>query len=144
MKNLFLTSSPITEPRKPLNNRNRFAERLSDCIRGRQNALFVCSDPSDLRLTEYFASAVRDAMALSGIRFDNYSVLDSRNEEQADALVRSANLLILAGGHVPTQNAFFAKSGLREIMQNYAGTVLGIIGLFEYISGNWKTRKLLV
>ena len=126
MKKLVLTSSPLNEPGKPLNSQNRFAERLSDCVRGGHNTLFICSDPSEIRLTDYYSGAVWHAMELSGIRFDNYAVLDSRNEEQADMLVRSADLLILAGGHVPTQNAFFAKIGLRSLMQDYAGTVFGI------------------
>ena len=35
-------------------------------------------------------------------------------------------LLILGGGHVPTQNRFFQKIGLRERMKAFAGLVIGI------------------
>jgi len=34
--------------------------------------------------------------------------------------------VILAGGHVPTQNRFFEAIGLRGLMRRYAGVVLGI------------------
>ena len=41
-------------------------------------------------------------------------------------LVQEPNLLILFGGHVPTQNHFFKKICLRELLKNYEGVVIGI------------------
>ena len=35
-------------------------------------------------------------------------------------------MVILGGGHVPTQNRFFRKTGLREILRDYQGIVIGI------------------
>jgi dipeptidase E len=40
--------------------------------------------------------------------------------------VRQADLIVLAGGHVPTQNAFFQRIRLRELLKTYDGVVLGI------------------
>ena len=34
--------------------------------------------------------------------------------------------MILGGGHVPTQNRFFHEIGLRELMKEYEGIVVGI------------------
>ena len=53
-------------------------------------------------------------------------MLDGRNEAEAAKLVENAELIILAGGHVPTQHSFFLHIGLRELMRNYKGVVLGI------------------
>ena len=50
---------------------------------------------------------------------------DRRNMQASERLC-CYGLLILAGGHVPTQNAFFREIGLREKIHRYAGTVLGI------------------
>ena len=53
-------------------------------------------------------------------------MLDGRNAEQADALIRDSNLIFLAGGHVPTQNRFFRQIGLRKLLGEYKGIVVGI------------------
>lgn len=124
MKQLFLTSSPFTQPGKALNDRNKFVERLSAC--SRRKALMITSDPSDTGFTEEFSGAIRFTMELSGIVFDDYSVLDGRNKEHADELVRASDFIILAGGYTPTQNAFFNEIGLRESMKDFDGTVFGI------------------
>ena len=126
MPKLFLTSSPFAAPGAPLNGKNCFAVRFAACVRGMRRALFITSDPAHVRFTESFSDAVRLTMELTGIRFPDYTILDGRNRERAAELVQSAELIILAGGHVPTQNAFFAEIGLRAMMRQFDGTVLGI------------------
>ncbi|MBR3390391.1 MAG: Type 1 glutamine amidotransferase-like domain-containing protein [Prevotella sp.] len=123
-KQLFLVSSPFTEPGKPLNESNQFVERLSKCEH--QRALMITSDPSDIGLSEGFSYAIQHTMALSGITFENYIILDDRNKMDAQELVAASDFIILGGGHVPTQNAFFAEIGLKDCMKNFDGTILGI------------------
>ena len=41
-------------------------------------------------------------------------------------MVRESDLIVLGGGHVPTQNAFFQKAGLRKKMRGFEGIVMGI------------------
>jgi peptidase E len=51
---------------------------------------------------------------------------DSRNGiEIADAL-QTYDFVILGGGHVPTENAFFKSIGLAEKFKGYKGIVMGI------------------
>lgn len=121
---LFLVSSPFTEPGKPLNENNKFVERLLKCEH--HSALMVTSAPSDIRFSESFSYAIQHTMALSGITFDNYIILDDRNKMDAQELVAASDFIILGGGHLPTQNAFFAEIGLKDCMKNFDGTVLGI------------------
>ena len=121
---LFLVSSPFTEPGKPLNENNKFVERLLKCEH--HSALMVTSAPSDIRFSESFSYAIQHTMALSGITFENYIILDDRNKMDAQGLVAASDFIILGGGHVPTQNAFFAEIGLKDCMKNFDGTVLGI------------------
>lgn len=123
-KQLFLVSSPFTEPGKPLNKSNQFVERLLKCEH--HSALMVTSAPSDIRFSESFSYAIQHTMALSGITFENYIILDDRNKMDAQELVAASDFIILGGGHVPTQNAFFAEIGLKDCMKNFDGTVLGI------------------
>ena len=62
----------------------------------------------------------------AGFVFECFDTLDGRNEDQAVTLVRASDLLILSGGHVPTQNAFFEKIGLRDLLKDFDGIVIGI------------------
>lgn len=126
IKELFLVSSPFSEPEKPLNAENKFVERLCQSLKGVNKALFITSDPDNIEFTEDFSFAIRETMKITGIVFDEYTILDSRNHESARELVLDSEFIILAGGHVPTQNRFFEQINLREAMEQYNGVVLGI------------------
>ena len=62
----------------------------------------------------------------AGIEFSEFAMLDRRNDEFAQELIWESDMIILAGGHVPTQNAFFHKIGLKEKYASYHGIVIGI------------------
>ena len=62
----------------------------------------------------------------SGFKFKNFIPIDGRNGEYAKVLIDNSDMVILGGGHVPTQNRFFQKIGLREILRDYKGIVIGI------------------
>lgn len=125
-RELFLVSSPFLEPGKPLNPDNRFVEKLSRSLEQVKQALFITSDPDNFHFTDDFSFAIRETMKMTGIVFDAYKILDNRNFEHAKELVADSEFIILAGGHVPTQNRFFQKIKLRELMSAYEGVVLGI------------------
>lgn len=122
----FLTSQVNPEDEGKLNGANGFVEelrrRLPDPIRG----LVVCSSPDAWDITDFYAGITKGYFEDEGFRFQEFRVLDSRNEDRAAALIRSSNLIILSGGHVPTQNRFFQRIGLRELLQGYEGVIVGI------------------
>lgn len=123
---LFLTSSLFSEQGKPLTENNNFVRRLRKCLPERPWALMITSAPDDPGLTQGFSGSIRYTMELSGFVFGEYTILDGGNKEQAKELVGTSDLIILADGHVPTQNRFFTEIGLREIMSDFDGTVLGV------------------
>ena len=120
----FLTSSPCTAA--GLNPANGFVEALLEALPGPCRCLFICSDPEGHDRTDGFARDMYEVFTAAGVTFAGFRVLDGRNEEQAPALVAGADLLILAGGHVPTQNRFFEKTGLRELVKDFPGVIVGI------------------
>ena len=126
MRYLFLTSSPFGEQEATLNEKNRFAERFTRCAKQNHNALMITSYPADIEFTERISYDIRHTMELAGIDFERYTILDDRNKVDAKDLVRESDFIILAGGHVATQNAFFTEIGLRDLLVHFAGTVLGI------------------
>ena len=122
----FLTSRTDLPGHEELNPANRFIDELRRVLPNPCRALDICSDPDAWEKTDFYASLTRLYFENAGFRFDSFRVLDGRNADQAEALVRDADLLILGGGHVPTQNRFFQQIGLRELMANYDGVVVGI------------------
>lgn len=123
---LFLTSSPCVAGEAALNPANGFVDALREVLPEGPRCLFVCSDPDSPELTDHFAADMAGAFAQAGMEFSEMAVCDGRNEEDAGWLLGESDLVILAGGHVPTQNAFFRRIGLRELLEGYAGAVMGI------------------
>ena len=109
-----------------LNPANGFEAALREACKGLRTALFICSSPDSPELTERFSAEMRDAIALSGIEFEEWRILDGRNSAVAGLLVGESDVIVLAGGHVPTQNAFFRQIGLRGLLADWDGVVLGI------------------
>lgn len=122
----FLTSSSCLPDSPALNPANGFVDELRRALPDPCRALFVASDPGNTERTERFAGSIRTGFELTGFRFADYQVLDGRNAGQCAALVAGADLLILAGGHVPTQNRFFQDISLRERLTGFDGVVMGI------------------
>ena len=52
-------------------------------------------------------------------------VCDSRNMGAADHIA-DYHVVILGGGHVPTQNNFFRQIGLKEKLNGFSGIIIGI------------------
>jgi len=125
---VFVASSPFIDgaDRAILNPQNDFVDRLQAVLPPNPRALFICSDPGDHEGTCRFGADTVSAFALAGMAFSSYHVLDGENEADAAYLVADSDLIILAGGHVPTQLKFFHKIHLRELLEDYGGSVLGI------------------
>lgn len=125
---VFITSSPFVDgaDRAVLNPENGFVDRLGESLPPFCRALFVCSSPDRRDLNCRFGADVFIAFAEAGIHFSSYAVLDAYNAHEAEELVARSDFLILAGGHVPTQNAFFEEIHLRELLQFHPGVVMGI------------------
>lgn len=125
---VFITSSPCREDvdRPVLTPANGFIDRLREALPPNCRALFICSDPDSFPLMGRFGADMAFAFANEGMPFRSYAILDGGNMDEAPELVHSSDFVILAGGHVPTQNAFFREIRLRELLEGFEGTVMGI------------------
>ena len=125
---VFLTSSPFVDgaDRAVLSNANGLVDRIREALPPFCRALFVCSDPERHDLTCQFGTDMVSAFGDEGMYFSRYAVLDGTNADEAEELVAQSDFIVLAGGHVPTQNAFFRDIHLREILEGYEGVVMGI------------------
>ena len=123
---VFLTSSHNIEGQPDLNPANGFASELLKAVPRPCRGLAVCSDPEDYERTDLHSGKVREGFEVSGVAFSDYQFLDRRNQNKAAELVQGAELIILLGGHVPTQNRFFGEIHLRELLADYNGVIVGI------------------
>ena len=124
----FLTSSPCVygAPRAILNPENGFVENLRRVLPDPIRCLYICSEPDDFGGNDRLGGEMAAAFEEESFRFRGFEVLDRRMQEYARELVWRSDLIILAGGHVPTQNRFFHEIGLKELLRGYQGVVMGI------------------
>jgi peptidase E len=126
MKTCFLTSNPLGTDFHSLNPANGFAEQLTAAVPAKSRALYICSDPDSPEETDRYAYGMKASLKASGFRFSKYAVLDKRNQADAAQLIGQSDFIILAGGHVPTQNRFFTELHLKDMLDPYEGVILGI------------------
>ena len=124
----ILTSSPFVcnAPRAILSPENGLLDHLYRLLPEHPRCLFICSDPDTPDMNDSFAKDVADAFREADLEFSELWVLDRRNQEEAQLLIWKSDIVVMAGGHVPTQNYFFQEIGLKELLQNYQGLILGI------------------
>ena len=125
-REVLLVSSPFAGPGEPFSNQNRFLDRLRISLTDCKKLLLITSDPENVEFTQGFFDAIYYTMEHSDIKIPEYDILDARNMADADKLVFDSACIVLAGGHVPTQNRFFEEIGLRDLLQDYHGVIMGI------------------
>lgn len=125
---LFITSSPFVDgaDRPIMDPQNGLIQRLKQALPPYCRCLYICSSPDRRDLNCTFGADVFQIFAQEGMAFSHYAVLDGDNFYEARKLVGESDLIVLAGGHAPTQNAFFHRIKLPELLSDYNGVVLGI------------------
>lgn len=109
----------------PLLEDNGLVENLKKRWPERANILFIAADPTDREKNDSIRKCFLHAFPLHGLNVDRYTVCDSRNEASAEH-PENYNVIILSGGHVPTQNRFFRRIGLMEKIAAFKGILIGI------------------
>ncbi|MBR2342755.1 MAG: Type 1 glutamine amidotransferase-like domain-containing protein [Clostridia bacterium] len=87
--------------------------------------LVIASDPDDHRGNDEMARRMLDTFLMSGLSVSSLLVCDGRNTAAADNL-SEVDILFLSGGHVPTENRFMKRLGLRERLADFDGSVLAL------------------
>lgn len=128
---LFLTSSPTGPLDKSravegFDRKNRLVENLKARWPERARCLLISAAPAQAEFADGMRAHMEQAMRVSALPFSAFDIWDDRTQDfSAEALSRY-DVVFLGGGHVPTQNAFFRRIGLRESMRRFRGLVIGI------------------
>lgn len=136
----FLTSSFVEYQTvneyvpKPLDESNGFGDNLRKYWKENANFLVFASDPSDEQMAKHVTKEMYFAFTMAGFSigeircFDNRAIEDYKqknkcktNDYDREALKEDlewADVFYLAGGHVPTENAFIKRCDLKSLIND--------------------------
>ncbi len=128
---VFLTSSPTgpldnSRPVDGVDRKNGFLEHLKKYWKKNAKCLIISAFPSDSAANDEMVSGMSHAFEKCGLTNDVFHVWDDRTADYSKDSLHSYDIVFLGGGHVPTENEFFHRINLREIIQDYEGVVIGI------------------
>lgn len=103
--------------------KNGLLDKLKSIWVCRAHVLIVCADPSDYETNDSVCACLKQALPMSGLSISNIDICDDRNPHVIDDL-KNMDVLILAGGHVPTQNKFMKQLQLKEHLLEYKGIIV--------------------
>lgn len=131
MRSIYLTSSLVNYKKVSgkriaceMNNDNNMVSILKD-ICTNENILLVASNPYDYKNNDVMKEIVEDSFNMSNVLHNSIIFLDNRNVLEIDKLINNSKIIILMGGHLPTQNKWFNQINLKEKLLNYDGTIIG-------------------
>lgn len=131
MKTIFLTSNIGASVKvngmkapHPINNSNGIIEQIKASVKKLGNFVFVASNPA-YEGNDSYAKVAFDGFKLSGINFKNLIVVDNRNKQDIEEIIKNADLVFLSGGHVLTQNKALIDMNMKSILESYDGVIMG-------------------
>lgn len=132
---LFLTSSPSGDLDgkyicEGFDNRNGFADEIKKVWKDNARVLMISAFPDNYYGNEKMKSFFIDVVEKTKLSCSAFDLWDARvlnaEENYSARKLRNYDVIVLGGGHVPTQNAFFHKLNLRESIKDFEGIVIGI------------------
>ena len=132
-KTVFLTSSPDasfqvdgTWVTGPFTDKNGFLERFRSACPVRPRVLMITATPDEKEKNQEMSQYFTRVFAASKIEVEVMRLLERDTADWLEEWINSSDVIILGGGHVPTQNRFFKDIGLREKIQDFEGVIMGI------------------
>ena len=130
---VFLTSSPCGCPFTPgpavpvLDTRNHLVPNLRAVWPDHPvQGLAIAADPDAWAENDAMCKAFLQCFTNAHLPLTRLIPCDARNQEEIGSLLAHSGFVMLCGGHVPTQNRFFAQLGLPGLFHNYHGIVMGV------------------
>ena len=128
---VFLTSSPsgplnVPNYDKLLDEKNGFVDNMKQFWKEEMKGLIVAAAPDSFEgndeMRDFFESAFRN----SGVPVTGFDIWDYRSHDISAEELNQYDVIMLGGGHVPTQNHFFELIHLREKLEQYDGIVISV------------------
>ena len=108
-----------------LSTENGLLDSLQKHWKNNSKVLIICADAEDIETNDSIMNIFSASFPMSGLSIGQMYICDNRNEKLVDNIY-DYDVLILAGGHVPTQNKFFERIRLKERINDFDGVLIGI------------------
>lgn len=127
---LFLTSSPsgalnVPNYDKVLDESNGFVNHLKQYWNDHMKGLVISAFPDQYNNNDEMKDFFYQAFNHSKVSLAQLDLLDYRTSLTKEQL-HSYDMIMLAGGHVPTQNQYFKQIQLKDMLQDYKGIIIGV------------------
>lgn len=131
MTSIFLTSSPFG----PLDNSyevegldpaNQFPLLVRERWREGARVLIISAFPENIPANMEMRDFMQHALETEGLSLSAVDIWDARTYGYTRQALHSYDVLFLGGGHVPTENAYFQRIGLKDMIRDFDGIIIGI------------------
>lgn len=122
----FLSSSLMNWQTKSLYDVNGFVKDIQSTIPENCLVAFICADPGDYSLNDAYQLDISRMLIDIGKSAKQFTLVDNRFTGDIKQTLINSNLVFLAGGHVPTQNAFFHHLNLKETLHDFDGVLVAM------------------
>ena len=126
---VFLTSSPTGELGHSLNHldhQNQFADNLKKYLKPDSLCCLISAYPDHYKENYSMCYYFHSVFLQEDFSVQCFHLIDQRYQDFDRHTLQQYDVIILAGGHVPTQNSFFKKIQLREKIADFQGLIIVI------------------
>ena len=117
-------------------NENGLTEKIKHFWKNDSKVLIISAGPEEFDRNDSILYCQREAFAMSGLKADSFEICDYRNESVIEK-INEYDVILLAGGHVPTQNKFFKRLDLKQKLANFTGLIIA------WSAGSMNSAKIV-
>ena len=108
-----------------LSTENGLLDSLQKHWKDNSKVLIISADADNIEINDSIRNIFAASFPMSGLSIGQMHIWDKRNENLVEEIA-DYDVLILAGGHVPTQNRFLKRIRLKERIHEFDGILIGI------------------
>lgn len=128
---VFLTSSPtgpLDGSRKVdgLDKKNHFVDNLKKYWKDNSKCCIIAASPESYHMNDEMCEFFKNTFLQEKLSIQCFDLIDRRYSQFSKEDLHQYDVILLGGGHVPTQNNFFKDIELREKIEGFDGIIIGI------------------
>lgn len=128
---VFLTSSPtgpLDGSRKVdgLDKKNHFVDQLKKYWKENSKCCIIAASPDHYEMNDGMCDFFKNVFLHEKLSLSCFDLIDRRYCDITKETLHQYDVILLGGGHVPTQNNFFKDIQLREKIAGFNGIIIGI------------------
>ena len=109
-----------------LKNSNQILDNIKKYASPFNKVVFVANWPIAHEENDIRTATFIESFKLAGLHFKENILLDDRNMQNANKILKGANLIILYGGKCLCQIDFLKEINFKQQIQNFTGLIIGI------------------